>query len=330
MSRGLLGRARTWRFVGLVSPVLAACDVSSTVGFNEGALPGGSCTAESAISVCRTEPCVVTELGNGRVGSWAIAVDDTFVFFERTPTVLSKVPVGGGPVTDVRTDLDRIWAAAVDQDHVYTTEFEVGVRRVKKSGGPTELVMRPKGTFTALALDRDHVYVTLTSENQIAMAPKVGGEPTLLAGQAAPQGIAVDQRHVYWVNQGTEGGTTGELVRAPLGDLTHAEILLSGLAAPNALALGAEDVFFASGSRVFQVSNAGGAAQLVEEDFGPVKSMAASGDTVYLAGAAGLGRARAGLTTPLVDSRAMLGIALTCQGVFATGWLESLLVRYGR
>ena len=119
-------------------------------------------------------------------------------------------------------------------------------------------------------------------------------------------------------------------MRAPLGDLTHAEILLAGLAAPNALAVGADDVFFASGSRVFQVSKAGGTATLVEEDFGPVKSMAAHGDTVYLAGGAGLGRARAGSATHVADSRGMLGITVTCQGAFATGWLESLLVRYSR
>src|SRR6185369_3510166 len=112
--------------------------------------------------------------------------------------------------------------------------------------------------------------------------------------------IAVDANNVYWVNQGSDSSATGELVRAPLGDLTHAEILLAGLAAPNALAVGADDVFFASGSRVFQVSKAGGTATLVEEDFGPVKSMAAHGDTVYLAGNAGLGRARAGFATDLV------------------------------
>jgi hypothetical protein len=81
---------------------------------------------------------------------------------------------------------------------------------------------------------------------------------------------------------------------------------------------------------VFQVSKAGGAAKLVEEDFGPVKTMAAHGDTVYLAGIAGLGRARAGSATYVADARGMLGIAVTCQGAFATGWFESLLVRFSR
>jgi len=330
VSRGFPCRARAGLLVALASPLLPACDVSSTVGFNEAPLPGRSCSAESAISACRTDPCVVTDIGNAQAGSWAVAVDDESVFFERTLTVLSRVSIRGGTVTDVRTDLDRLWMAALDQDYVYTTEFETGVRRAKKTGGPTELVMRPKGTFTAIALDRDHLYATLTSENQIAMVEKAGGEPTLLAGQAAPAAIAVDDHHVYWVNQGSESGATGELVRAPLGDLTHAEIRLSGLAFPNALAIGPEDVFFASGSGVFQVSKAGGTALLVEDDFGPVKTMAAAGDTVYLAGNAGLGRARAGAATHLADSRPMLGITVTCDGVFATGWLESLLVRYGR
>jgi len=302
--------------------------VSSTVGFNAAALGGTSCAASSPISVCNTGTCVVTEIGNGREGSWAVAVDDEFVFFERTPTVLSKVSIRGGPVTDVRTDLDRIWMAAVDEEYVYTTEYEVGVRRVKKSGGPTELIMRPMGRFTTMAIDREHVYVALTSENQIAMVPKAGGEPTLLAGQTAPSAIAVDDQHVYWVNQGSEGLATGELVRAALGDLTQTEILLSGLELPNALAVGAQHVFFASGSRVLQVSKAGGEAELVEDDFGPVKSMAAQADTVYLAGMGGLGRARAGEATLIADTRGMLGVTVTCEGAFATGWGESLLVRF--
>ncbi len=217
----------------------------------------------------------------------------------------------------------------MDEEYVYTTEFQIGVRRVKKSGGPSELVMRPKGTFTVMALGRDHVYVALTGENQIAMVAKAGGQPTLLAGQTAPSAIAADDRHVYWVNQGSQSLATGELVRAALGDLTQTEILLSGLETPNALAVGAEYVFFASGSRVFRVSKAGGDAELVADDFGPIKTMAAQRDTVYLAGMAGLGRAQVGAATHVADSRGMLAIAANCEGAFATGWFESLLVRYG-
>ena len=196
MNRGLPRGARAGLFVAL-APLLPACDVSSTVGFNEATLPGGSCSAESAISACGTDPCVVTEIGSPRPGSWAVAVDDESVFFERTPTVLSKVPLQGGPVTDVRTDLDRIWMAVADDDYVYTSEYEIGVRRAKKSDGPDELIMRPKGTFTTMAISRDHVYAVLTGENQIAMVLKAGGQPTLLAGQTAPTAIAVDDQHVY-------------------------------------------------------------------------------------------------------------------------------------
>jgi hypothetical protein len=329
MTRGSLPGAPPSLLLAFAALLLPACDVSSTVGFNAAALATTTCAERSPISECDAGNCVVTEIGRAAPGSWAVAADDELVFFERTPTVLAKVPIRGGPVTDLRTDLDRIWTVAVDDEYVYTTEFGIGVRRVKKSGGASELVMRPKGSFTIMALGRDHVYVALTSENQIAMVAKAGGEPTLLAGQTAPSAIAVDDQHVYWVNQGSESLATGELVRAALGDLTQTEILLSGLELPNAVAVGAEHVFFASGSRVFRVSKAGGEAELVEDDFGPVKSMAAQGDTVYLAGSAGLGRARVGAATHVADSRGMLGIAVNCQGVFATGWFESLVVRYG-
>jgi hypothetical protein len=310
--------------------LLAACDVSSTVGSNETALSTSSCSQDSAISACSAEPCVITDIGNGREGSWAIAADGEHVFFERTTNVLAKVLLGGGEAVDVRTDLDRMWAAAVDANYVYTTEFERGTHRVRKTGGPSELVMHPKGHPTAIALDRDNVYVTMTDENQIAMSPKAGGQPTLLAGQSAPQAIAVDEQHVYWVNQGIDGGSSGELVRAPLGDLTGAEVVLSGLNSPRSVAVGGDVVFFGSPSQVFQVSKTGGDAELVVDSFDEIKSLVAYGDTVFLAGMGGFARARRGAATQVVDSRGMLGIAATCRGVFATGWLQPLLVRYGR
>jgi hypothetical protein len=134
---------------------------------------------------------------------------------------------------------------------------------------------------------------------------------------------------VYWVNEGS-GASGGELMRAPLGDLTDAEMLLSGLDSPNAVAVGDEDVFFAAEARVFKVSKAGGDAEPFADDFGPLKTMVAHRDTVYLAGMNGLGRARAGEATEVLDPRGMLGVAVSCQGVFATGWFESLLVKYGR
>lgn len=310
--------------------LLAACDVSSTVGFNGTALSVSSCSTDTAISVCSMEPCVVHDIGNGREGSWAVAADDDYVFFERAANVLAKVPVGGGDAVDIRTDLDRMWAAAVDAEYVYTTEFEQGTRRVRKSGGSSELVMRPQGHPTAIALDHDNVYVAMTDENGIAMAPKSGGQPTVLAGQSAPQAIAVDDRYVYWVNQGPDGGFGGELVRAPLGDMTGAEVVLSGLNSPRAVAVGGDAVFFGSPTQVFQVSKAGGDAELITESFHELKSLVAYGDTVFLAGMTGLARARHGAVTQVVDTRGMLGITATCSGVFATGWLVPLLVRYGR
>jgi hypothetical protein len=299
------------------------------VGFNGTALTTPSCAAESSLSVCSAEPCVVTGIGAGTRGSWAVAADDEYVFFERNPTTLSKVPVRGGPAIDVRTDLERLWMVALDEEYVYTTEYEAGVRRVKKSGGPSELVVRPsRGHPLAIAVDREHVYVTLTDEDQILMAPKAGGEATLLAGQSAPPAIAVDDRHVYWVNEGATG-SSGELVRAPLGDLTAAEVLLTALDSPRALAVGSEAVFFGSPSAAFSLPKAGGDAALVTE-FEDLKSMAAYDDTVYLAGLEGLGRARLGAAPQVVDARGVLGVAVSCQGVFGTGWFESFLVRYGR
>jgi hypothetical protein len=161
------------------------------------------------------------------------------------------------------------------------------------------------------------------------MARKPMGEATHISGQASPEAITTDATHVYWVNAGT-GPLTGELMRALRGELTTAELVLSGLDAPLAIAASDEAVYFASSTAVFRWVEGATVAEIVATDLSETKGIVVYGSTVYGVGMEGLWKvAKTGGRWQQLERRPMSGIALSCSGVYATAWFETGLVRYG-
>ena len=75
--------------------LLAACDVTSTVGVNETVLSVSNCSDDSAVSACSKEPCVVTDVANGREGWRALfRLTDPFAFnrIEKRASAVPSVP----------------------------------------------------------------------------------------------------------------------------------------------------------------------------------------------------------------------------------------------
>ena len=327
-------RALALRFAVVAPLGLGACDVSSTVGYNEGALPlgpGGSCAPDASLRACSTGNCVVTEVSAAEPGVETLAVDSESIFFLSGASVLATRPIAGGPLVELTAELDQLQQLTIDADHVYWTEFDGRVRSLPKAGGAITEVTSVFGHPSSIAADAEHVYLVLPESGEVAMAPKPSGAATRLGGQNVPFAIAVDAEHVYWINQGTAGASDGELVRAPRGDLTGAEVIVSGLDAPVALALTSDAVVWATFDTIFTAPKAGGSPATIAGGFGEAKAIAAFDGTAYLAGAGGLTRTgMADGSTLLLEARALTSVALGCDGVFATGWYEPFLLRYGR
>jgi len=313
---------------------LCACDVSSTVGYNDGALsvgPGASCPADASLRVCSSGDCVVTEVSAAEQGVETVAVDADGIFFVSALNVLARRPIGGGPLVELTTELDQMEQLTIDADRVYWTEFDGKVRSLPKTGGPTLDVTSVFGHPTSIALDAEHVYVVLPESGEVAMAPIPSGPETHLAGENVPIAIAADAEHVYWLDQGQPGAANGELVRAPRGDLSSAEVLLSNLDAPVAIALTSDAVLWATFDSIFTVPKAGGSAAAIAGGFGEAKAIAAFDGIVYLAGQGGLTRTTmADGATLLLEPRPMTSLGMGCDGVFATGWADPVLIRYGK
>ncbi len=121
----------------------------------------------------------------------------------------------------VVTGIGSIAALAVDETHLYwATSGQI--RRINKTTrtNPTTVVVG--ATADSLAVDATHVYWTDNFFEEVARAPKTGGEEETIADlTASPQEIVVDGQYAYWPTEGDtnllqrivkQGGAAPELV----------------------------------------------------------------------------------------------------------------------
>jgi sugar lactone lactonase YvrE len=91
-------------------------------------------------------------------------------------------------------------------------DAEGALVKVPKAGGSAVILARDRHAPLAAALDESHLYWARNQANRgldtdgdvpgsVMRILKDGGEPEVLAqGQNGPQGIVLDEEHVYWVN----------------------------------------------------------------------------------------------------------------------------------
>jgi len=315
-----------------VATGFAACDVSVTVGYNDdgGSITPASCSTDAPIRTCAEHACVVTEIGVAQMGKETVAVDGDFVYFVSPDDVLAKMPKGGGAIVELANVVPNLERITLDQDNVYWTEYDGNIHRVPKAGGGSTLVTKIFGHPISIASHEGDLYVAMTDSGEIAKVTKSSGAETRLAGQNWPVDLSLDAEHVYWINQGQSGAMNGELVRAPLGNLAGAEVVLTGLDEPIALGVAADAIVWATYDKVFRFARQGGEPQAFEAPFGDPKGVTELDGVLYVAGESGVFRIRIADGSALaLDPRGFTGLALGCEGLFLVGWYESVLLRYG-
>ncbi|WP_394843948.1 hypothetical protein LZC95_43705 [Pendulispora brunnea] len=141
-----------------------------------------------------------------------IAADAKYVYWPEAGRLV-KAPVGGGEPKEV-AKVVYAWAAASDGNYLYWSDSpgeNMGtIRRIKLEGpsGPGTAVETLASGFSfpvGLALDDKSVFfVNYDAEDgAVYRVAKTGGTTaTLIRGQKHPKRIAVDERHVYWINVG--------------------------------------------------------------------------------------------------------------------------------
>ncbi len=312
---------------------LAACDVAVTVGYNEGPplVSPESCPSDALLRDCSDQGCVVAELSAAQLGRETIAVDAEHIYFLRPDNVIARMPVLGGPMEDLTSVAAGLERLTIDDEFVYWTEHNATILRVPKAGGDAELVKTIFGNPVSIAAQGDELYVAMPEQGVVAMVSKRTGAETRLPGQGRPVDLGVDAEHVYWIDQGIAGAATGELVRAPLGNLEDAEVVRSGLADPYALGVTADAIVWASFDRVFRLPRGGDEPQVFEVELGEPKGVTEFDGILYVAGAGGFFRIRVEDGDVLIlEHRGITGLAPACDGIYLVGWYEPLLFRYGR
>jgi sugar lactone lactonase YvrE len=146
----------------------------------------------------------------------AIAVDAENVYWADSTGVMS-VPLGGGTPTKLFSGPTNALGLAVNETHVYWTDATAGtVLRVPRLGGTTTKVATGEPTAMGIALDGERVVWAVGQPGTIETISLHGGEQVKLASDpGSPQQVALDALNVYWTDDG--GGTAlGTVMEAPL------------------------------------------------------------------------------------------------------------------
>ena len=123
--------------------------------------------------------------------------------------------------------------------------------------------------------------------------PTTSGQPIVLAsGLNGPADIALDATDVYWINQGTWGGSDGSVMRVSVcgGPVTT---LASGQSYPGGIAVDATFVYWMNGTAsptpagpaIMRIAKSGGTplalTPTLTDDFAPMAGFAVSSTSIY-------------------------------------------------
>jgi hypothetical protein len=149
----------------------------------------------------------VTTLSTGtspRAGR--IAVANGFVYWlddlSTSGYSLRKLPVAGGTLRTIATNIQSPTGLEVDADNAYFAEHDTGdIRKVSVNGGPVTTLHdgTPRDSPCQITQDQTHIY--WTNQTQVARVAKTGGGFTFyeLVVKNSGQGIAVNDLSVFFV-----------------------------------------------------------------------------------------------------------------------------------
>jgi hypothetical protein len=237
-----------------------------------GTWPSPGPTAASLWRATKTggSPTAISTLGDTNNYISATATDGTTVFFGASDGIIRSVPAIGGTTGTIGNVGIGIQYFAVDSTYVYFT------RSVSGQGGIYRIAKTVGSTASAIQADTTTV---------------------------CREGIALDASYIYWAEDGCGScsTSTGRILRAALGTTT-VEVIASGQAHPNYVAVDAYNVYWANtcNGTIMRAPKAGGSAVQVASGQSSPAGVAVTGGYVYWAntGSGKITRARACQGTP--------------------------------
>jgi len=189
------------------------------------------------LSVAKTGGKVAT-LASQQPGAFAIAVDDSHVYFTLRGSgyladgSVRRVPKQGGTVEQIAVDQLRPEAIVTSADAVYWTArgypgaLDGAVLRASKLQAAIQPLAVGLAEPVGIAVGHGHVWFTTALGGTISRLPRGGGEPQRFAGdQLTPHALTVGGGRATWINL-----ASGTVAAAPVNRPSVPTVLVRGLA----------------------------------------------------------------------------------------------------
>jgi hypothetical protein len=155
-----------------------------------------------------------TQLASGQNGPAGVVANANGVFWSNSGSAggIMRAPIDGdgGTAPDTLASLPNVtpMEVALDDTHAYWVTRTGGeIQKIEQLGvgkSVTTLVTVPKTLYphvNGLALDADHVYFASPNGGFVYRVSKAGGAlETLASNQQGVNGVAVDDKAIYWLN----------------------------------------------------------------------------------------------------------------------------------
>jgi hypothetical protein len=171
----------------------------------------------------------------------AMSIDGTYVYFGTNDGRVDRVPILGGPLTEMFNLAGKAAATTVDASNVYWTDFLDQSVWKQALGGAQNSGAKLASNLTTLgdiAVDGTNVYYL--NQATVWSIPKAGGTGKLVASANNPVRVATDGTYVYYADNFSYG-----IYKVPVGGgvvTTHASTTQTG--APSDIAIDGTFVYW--------------------------------------------------------------------------------------
>lgn len=143
-------------------------------------------------------PALLSQAGDDPI---AVEVDATDAFYVTTiGKTLMRAPLAGGTPTPLATALLAPRDLVLVGSNVIYADVNV-ILSMPKAGGSSDKIA--DALVDRMATDGSAVYWVSNVEKRVASVPVTGGAIHVYAkDEGSPDGVAVDDTHVYWINDG--------------------------------------------------------------------------------------------------------------------------------
>jgi len=221
----------------------------------------GWCGHDCGGATCDQGLCEPTALATGQDGAFALAVDDTNVYFTAIyAEVVGRVAKAGGSVETLFAGAPRGFIF-VDDTHAYISagvEFSTFLNRFPKTGPFVETEVVSQFSANRFAFDDERAFWSDASHQQIGSVPKAGGTATTLAtGQVKCFALAVNTTTVFW------GLFDAEEIRAVPKSGGTPFLVVSGAGKPAAMAADDTHLYWITPDGVHRATFAGSSHEIL-------------------------------------------------------------------